>query len=135
MTAHSVAFARLPPVLNTPTSVDDINRSRRVGGRSEVDHQVRDLLRPADSADGLPRDKRRPRLFVITLRPQAIVQGGSLDRAGADGITTNSAADVIGRNRLRQADHRGLRRAVNESRWNAFHATRYRGHVDDGPVA
>src|SRR3984885_7797999 len=86
-----------------------------VGG--EVDGDCGDLFRLAEPAHRLAVDERLAhgvgRLGArLAQRVDPSVKRGALDRAGADSVAAHALADGVGRDRLGEADHRGLRGAV-----------------------
>src|ERR1700722_3754807 len=105
-----------------------------VGG--EVDGDRGDLLWLAEPAHRLAVDEGLAhaidRLAArLAQRVDAPVERWALDRAGADGVAAYALGDVIGRNRLGQADHRRLRGAVDVAVGDAAPRGGARGDVDD----
>src|SRR3984957_15288127 len=95
-----------------------------VGG--EVDGDRGDLFRLAEPAHRLAVDERLAhgveRLAArLAERVDPPVERGALDRAGADGVAAHALADEVGRDRLGQANHRGLRGAVDVAVGDAAH--------------
>src|SRR5271170_1085426 len=87
-----------------------------VGG--EVESQRRHLLRLAESAHRLTVDELLADLFDrlaarAALRFDPPVERRALDRARADRVAAHAPADEVSGNRLGEADHCGLRGAVD----------------------
>src|SRR3989454_5694148 len=93
-----------PTASDTPAAVDDVDLPRRIGCGRQVQRKICDFPRPADATDRLPRDERRARFLIIALVAQPVLQRRGLYRAGTDRITTNPAADEIGRHGFRRSE-------------------------------
>src|ERR1700730_4802932 len=105
-----------------------------VGG--EVDGDRGDLLWLAEPAHRLAVDEGLAhaidRLAArLAQRVDPPVERRALDRAGADGVAAYALADVVRRHRLGEADHGGLRGAVDVAVGNAAHRRGAGGDVDD----
>src|SRR3954451_22443020 len=98
--------------------------ARLVG--AEMARKPGDLLGRAEPAHGLAVDEGLAHRLKALARSlglvgDALVEGWRLDRAGADRIGADAALDVVGRDRLRQPDHRRLGGAVGVAVRNAAH--------------
>src|ERR1700734_2712937 len=138
-----LAFIGTPKTtLHCKSAVDDEGlaggEGALVGGK--VDGDRGDLLRLAQPAHRLAVDEGLPhgldRLAArLTQGLDPAVERRALDRAGADGVAAHALADGVGRHRLGEADHRGLRGAVDVAVGDAAHRGRAGSDVDDRPSA
>src|SRR5438552_6639096 len=120
-----------------PATIDDKgltgDESRFVAG--EIDHQCGDFLRAGQTAHGLAGDEGLAGLFIVALLVHAIIEGRCIDGAGANGVAADALVDEVDRQRLGEADDRGLGGAIDEAVGRALYRGGNRGHVDDRTLA
>ena len=118
--------------MDQPPSID----VRDAGGegalvRGEIDRERRHLLGPAEAPHGLAGDEGGARRLVVALRPHPVVQRRAVDGARADAVAADALRHEVGGDRLGQADHRRLGRAVGEAVRRGDDRGGDRGDVDD----
>src|ERR1700729_3214425 len=135
-------IARPRTTLHCKSAIDNEGLAGGEGAlvRGEIDGDRGDLLRLAEPAHGLAVDERLPhgldRLAArLAQGLDPAVERRTLDRAGADGVAAHALADVVGRHRLGEADHCGLRGAVDVTVGDAAHRGGARGDIDNRPPA
>ena len=79
--------------------------------------------------------ERVQRLVIVACGTKAFIQRGRLDRTWTDCIASDAPSNEVGGNRLREPDHRCVRRAVGEPVRHPFGRPGDGLHVDDGTAA
>src|ERR1700734_1354830 len=134
-----LAFIGSPnTTLQCKSAIDDEGLAGGEGAlvRGEIDGDRGDLLRLAEPAHRLAVDERLAhgldRLAArLAQGLDPAVERRAFDRAGADGVATHALADGVRRHGFGEADHRGLRGAVDVTVGDATHRGGAGGDVDD----